>query len=320
MNKVTVFSLQFPVPGLAANPPRQASNRKHKSDGFTLIEMIMVIVITGIIGGMVAVFLKAPIQQYMDVSRRAELTDIADTALYHLAGDISTAVPNSARVAVCSGTPCVEFLPTKDGGRYRADATGGTGLCAAVTGNTGGDALNFAAADTCFEIIGQPIVFVAGDYIVVGSTQSDGNPPYEIASSGVLRAYAGAQGAPQLKVTFTATQFPAFAQLESQRFDVVDGAQRAVTYACEGALGTLDAKGNGQASLVKHWSYGFNVAQLPPAGLGGSRAILANNVSDCAIEYAVENQRMGLLGVRLTLTRGGESVSLYQEIHVNNSP
>lgn len=279
------------------------------SSGFTLIEMIMVIVITGIIGGMVAVFLKAPIQQYMDVSRRAELTDIADTALYHLAGEISTAVPNSLRVAGCGGIPCVEFLPTRDGGRYRAATASGSG-----------DILDFTIADSSFDIIGSPIVFVAGDYIVVGSTQSDGNPPYDTtAASGVLRAYTGATGA-QAKATYTATQFPAFAQLDSQRFDVVDGAQQAVTYACEGTLGVLDARGNGQASLWKRWAYGFKTTQLAPAALGGSKAILANNVSGCVIDYAVANQRMGLLGVRLTLTSGGESVSLYQEIHVSNVP
>lgn len=280
------------------------------SSGFTLIEMIMVIVITGIIGGMVAVFLKAPIQQYMDVSRRAELTDIADTALYHLAGEISTAVPNSLRVAGCGGIPCVEFLPTRDGGRYRAATASGSG-----------DILDFTIADSSFDIVGSPIVFVAGDYIVVGSTQSDGNPPYDTtAASGVLRATSTTGSLSKVTLTPPVMQFPEFARLSSQRFDVVDGAQQAVTYACEGTLGALDAKGNGQASLWKHWAYGFKAVQLAPAALGGSKALLANNVSGCVIDYAVANQRMGLLGVRLTLTSGGESVSLYQEIHVSNVP
>jgi MSHA biogenesis protein MshO len=276
----------------------------HRQFGFSLVELIMVIVITGILGGIVAVFLRAPIQQYMDVGRRAELTDIADTALYRLAGDISTAVPNSVRVAGCGAIPCAEFLPTKNGGRYRAAAPG--------------DILDFTIPDGSFDIIGPPISFAASDQIVVGSTQSDGNPPYDTgAASGVLRAYTGAAGA-QPKVNITATQFPAFAALPSQRFDVVDGAQQAVTYSCEGTLTTLDASNNGQARLVRHWLYGFNKAQVVPAA--GSSAILADKVSDCTIDYGVPNQRMGLLAVRLTLTSGGESVSLYHEIHVNNVP
>ena len=40
--------------------------------GFTLVEMIIVIVITGIIGGIVAIFLRAPVQGYVDSARRAE--------------------------------------------------------------------------------------------------------------------------------------------------------------------------------------------------------------------------------------------------------
>lgn len=283
------------------------------SKGFTLIEMVMVIVITGIIGSMVAVFIKWPVQQYIDVSRRAELSDIADTAFYRLSGEISTAVPNSVRVAGCGMTPCIEFLPVRDVGRYRAMAD----LSAA---SAVGDVLDFNTADGSFDIIGSQVNFAAGDYIVVGNTQSDGLPAYDMtAASGVLRAYMGSAGL-QFNVAITPTKFPSFAQLATQRFNVVDGVQQAVTYACEGTLGALNASGNGQASLVKHWGYGFNTVQAAPGTLAGARAILADKVSGCVIDYTAANQRMGLLGVRLTLTSGGESVGLYQEIHVNNAP
>ena len=76
-------------------------NQSHR--GFTLVEMIMVIVITGIIGGMVAVFLRAPVQQYMDVSRRADMTDIADTALRRVSRDLRSALPNSVSVTISVG-------------------------------------------------------------------------------------------------------------------------------------------------------------------------------------------------------------------------
>jgi len=273
--------------------------------GFTLVEMIIVIVITGIIGGIVAIFIKAPVQGYVDSARRAELTDIADTALRRMARDIRSAVPNSVRFPNCtaltpSTAPCVEFIPTKDGGRYRAD--------------TPGDVLNFGAADPSFAIVGSSITFAANDFIVAGSTQSDGSLPYSTAASGVLRAYAGAAGA-QTNVSITnPSGFPATAALDSQRFDVVDGAQRAVTYACTGTLGALDANGNGQGQLVRYANYGFNTAP------SGTPAVLADRVSACSMEYDLPNQRFGLVAMRLTLTSGNESVTLYNEMHVNNAP
>src|SRR5450759_2493992 len=157
MNKLPVPSPRFSVSGLTANRER----------GFTLVEMIMVIVITGIIGGMVAVFLKAPIQQYMDVSRRADMTDIADTALRRIGRDLRLALPNSVQVHTsggargaggCTGNNIcfIEFLPTTGGGRYRSGA-GGTN-----------DILDFTITDISFEVLGpMPPAFVGGESVVV---------------------------------------------------------------------------------------------------------------------------------------------------------
>ncbi len=302
--------------GRAVFFPQSSILAPRSSKGFTLVEMVIVMVITGIIGGMVAMFLRAPVQQYMDVARRAELTDIADTAFHRLLRDIRTAVPNSVRLPVATGSTYIEFLPTKSGGRYRANDAGGI-LCGA--GNPKGDALSFIAADSCFQIIGPAINFAAGDWIVVGSTQSDGSFPYDNTATGVLRSYTGAAGA-QAIVQMTPTQFPASAELPSQRFQVVDGAQEAVMYACVGT------------QLIRYWGYGFLAGTLPPvppitvaqavqgvaATLGS--AVLADNISGCSFVYDIVNQRNGLVAITLQISKDGETVSLYEEIHVNNVP
>jgi len=282
-----------------------------KQSGFTLVEMIMVIVITGIIGGIVAIFLKAPIQQYTDVARRADMTDIADTALRRMARDIRTAVPNSIRTVNCpaAASSCVEFLPTKAGGRYRANADSTDDVCPGAASDD--DVLSFAAADTCFEILGHQINFAANDYIVIGSTQSDGVPPYD-QTAGILRAYTGAGGNVSRVDMSGAAQFPAFAELPGQRFLVVPGDQQAVTYSCEGA-GIVN--GDGTGALRRYSGYGFN---NPSAATGG--AVLADKLEVCDIGYDAGNQRNGLVDVRLRITRSNERVSLYHVIHVNNVP
>ena len=66
--------------------------------GFTLIEAIMVITITGIIAAVVAIFIRQPVDAYLDTARRAALTDIADTTARRIGRDLQGALPNSVRV------------------------------------------------------------------------------------------------------------------------------------------------------------------------------------------------------------------------------
>lgn len=262
--------------------------------GFTLIEMIVVMVITGILGGMIAIFISGPVQGYVDSARRAEMSDIADTAMSRLARDIQTAVPNSVRLPTPAGSTYIEFLPTKAGGRYRAGAPG--------------DILNFDGVDTSFDILGPTITFVAGDLIVVRS-----GSPYDNSAAGVLRAYTGVAGTQS--VVSIISGLPATAGLPSHRFEVVPGDQQAVTYACEN-VGM--ANGDGAGTLRRYRSYGFNVSQAAPP-LGGSNAVLADKISSCSFAYDAANP-LQLVTVTLGITRSNESISLYQEIHVGNTP
>jgi MSHA biogenesis protein MshO len=61
--------------------------------------MIIVISITAIVASITAVFLRAPLQSYQDVQRRASISDTADTAFGFLKRDLQTALPNSVRVS-----------------------------------------------------------------------------------------------------------------------------------------------------------------------------------------------------------------------------
>lgn len=287
--------------------------RHSQQCGFTLIEMIVVIVITGIIGGMVAMFIRAPVQGYVDSSNRAEMGDIADTALRRLARDIRTSVPNSVRMPTTNcvaavATPCyVEFIPTKQGGRYRADTGGHNNI------------LNFGTGGTLiFDIVGAgmpaPAIVAGTDFIVIGSTQSNAAPPYDQTVTGILRQISAMTNANET-ITFAGPVLPVWAEVPGQRFDVVDGTQRAVMYGCSGA--SVNA-GEGTGTLTRYWNYGFVPQVFPP--VGGSSAILADHLSACEINYDLTSQRHGLVAIRLGITRGGESISLYHTIHVNNVP
>src|SRR6185503_18991127 len=83
---------------ISTRDPRSTTHGFLREGGVTLIEMIMVIMITGILAAVSVVFLRGPVEGYVDVARRAELTDIADTALRRITRDLRTALPNSIRV------------------------------------------------------------------------------------------------------------------------------------------------------------------------------------------------------------------------------
>ena len=98
---------------------RQASSCGICAQGFTLVELVMVIALAGVVAVMVGTVMSRPLQGFADHSLRAELTDLAATALNRMARDIRLAVPNSVFVADTEDE--VRLVPIAAAGRYRAN-------------------------------------------------------------------------------------------------------------------------------------------------------------------------------------------------------
>lgn len=263
--------------------------------GFSLVELIVVIAITGILSAAVAVFIKGPIQGYMDTSRRAEMTDIADTALRRMARDLHLALPNSVRVTTSGGSQFLEFLQAPAGGRYRAAGPG--------------NALDISTTTTTFEYFGPalnaaPYNVVPGWSVVVYNLGIDPANAYSGLNISQITAITATQ------VTINALQFP-FASPAS-RFQIVD---TPVTYMCDAAT----------KRLMRYWGYGIQSTQ-PTTFASGSSARLAGSANAsvaCNFTYAQGvTDRSGLVVISLDVTNNtsNEKVSLYHEVHVNNVP
>lgn len=269
--------------------------------GFTLVELIMVIVIMGVIGGMVSVFMKSPIDAYIDSGRRAALTDVADTAARRIARDLQKALPNSIRVS--TDQQCIEFIPTKTGGRYRADETAA--------------ALNFDVEDMVFNMLGSNSALqpnqriVAGDVIAVYNLGIEGANAYGnsniSAVTGVGTELVIAPGTgPETPISISGKQFPLASG--ANRFHVIPGNEKVVSYVCSGD------------KLYRNANYAYTAAIACPAPVAGTTPELASNVV-CAFDYSGSDlQRNALVKISLTFTKSDESVRLYQEVHVNNTP
>ena len=263
--------------------------------GFTLIEAIIVITITGIIAGMVAVFIRAPVQGYFDSARRAELTDIADTAQRRISRDQHLALPNSVRV---SGGNYLEFLQTSGGGRYRA----------APDNSGGGNVLDFTQPTKTFDVLGPPVAMVPGtmNLVAVYNLGIPGADAYLGDNTSTMTAGGNT-------VTINSFQFP-FAS-PANRFQIIS---YPVSYVCAGV--GKDASGNGTGTLTRYWNYSITPNQ--PTSFTTSGALLAKNVSGCSFSYDAQviTQRAGLVSAWLQVTQSNESVSLYYEVHVSNVP
>ena len=272
--------------------------RQHRlktSSGFTLIELVVVIVITGIIAAIGGGLIVKPMTGYVDLSRRTRLVDQAEMALRRMQRDIRHALPNSIRI---SGD-YLELIHSVDGGRYRANAVA-----------AGQDSLDFTAADNGFDVLGSlSIVPNATDHEVVvyniSSTGTSGNA-YQSPADNVAAVAASGSSFSYVAIS----QSSAFANSSPyQRFFLIDGP---VTYACEGN------------ELYRYSGYSRSATQaIPP--IGGSKALVAAGLGtgavDCSFTYASgTSQRAGLVTLQLALEEAGERISLLHQVHVVNAP
>jgi MSHA biogenesis protein MshO len=265
--------------------------------GFTLVELIVVIMIVGILAGIVSVFIRNPIEGYMAAARRAEMTDTADTALLRIARDLRGALPNSVRVTQAGGVTYLEYLPIADGGRYRA----------LPAGDGSGDILDFTAGnDAGFDVLG-PLVNASNTQFLVlynlgldaDSDAWQGGNRRTVTSNGMVANLA-----------FSATGAPLPLESPNQRFYLVEAP---VSYVCDPAAGTIR----------RYSGYGAPTASQPTSFGGGVNALLAQRVKACSFTYDPgASQRLGQLTLWLQLENSAsgnvEQVALYREVVVNN--
>ena len=268
------------------------NNTTQQQRGFTMIELIMVIVIMGVIGGMVAVFMKRPIDAYFDSARRAALTDVADTTVRRMARDIRKALPNSVRVP---NSQCLEFIPTKAGGRYRAEET--------VAGDD--TSLNFAAADSTFNMLGSnnalPVNqrIVQDDVIAVYNLGVTGSDAYN--QDNTSRVLAAPVDGAETRISIDSKLFPVASG--GNRFHVIPSNEKIVAYVCNGG------------KMYRTASSTF-ISACPATG-----SVLGDKVSSCNFVYnGSDLQRNALVQLTVKFTDSNETVSLYHEVHVDNTP
>lgn len=271
-----------------------------KSQGFSLIELIVVIVIVGILATMTTSIITLPVNSYLDLQRRTTLVDTAELTLRRMQRDIRRALPNSVRI---TGGTVIEMLHVTEGGRYRSQLDATPSAVTAGCGTVASDVLDFTSADTCFEVTGSLNVFnplaTAGESLVIanlGGASADaysGSNRTTVTNSGNAKVIALSPG---LRFPFSSPQ---------QRFFIVD---TPITYRCA----------NNQ--LLRYSGYAIAAAQPNPPSVTGQ--IQADKIASCLFTYSPGSaSRSGLVTLTITLTDAkSESVQLMHQVHVDNLP
>lgn len=312
-----------------------------KQTGFTMIELVIVMVLAGILSVGISVFIARPISAYASTVNRASLVDAADMTLRRMARDIQRAVPNSLRVKTSGSRTAVEMVNIVEGMRYRATPP--------TSPAPAGPYLDFTQPITNFHVIGQfkyaanlPACSNGSCRVVVyntgantgGAIPSDNPAPGQnVYSTVAVPACGGGCNPPPGSVTITpvstsvlftnpgsegnifmsaGTQFAL--PSPRQRIDIVD---TPITYIC-------DTSAN-QQNITRYANYTITPVQPTDPTVAplnaATAAQLTNNVTACSFSYNVGTaQRNGVITMSITVINNGESITLMRQVGVDNTP
>jgi len=296
--------------------------RAHLTKGFTLIELVIVIVISGILAGIITSFITQPVQGFIDLSRRATLVYSAESAMRRMQRDIRHALPNSIRVA--GGGTAIEMINTIEGARYRS---------APPPGNQD-RRLQFNIADTSFDTLGNfsadtfanPNINYVAIYNI-GSVDTGG------AAINGSNAYASVNASGTNVITpdgYSITLTDDAVNPNEDNISIDDGAGGGFQFSYESPnnrvylIDTAISYVCNAGQLMRYTNYNFTnkpTQVVPP--VGGNSALMADNIGNCAFTYnSGSPSRSGLMTLDLSVTDAdtGETVRLLHQVHVDNAP
>lgn len=291
-----------------------------KQTGFTLIELIIVIVLMSAVGLLVAQLFSQPFTQYEAASRRAELSSIANAAVNRMQIDLQNAVPNSVRVNNSDPDISVlELMLVIDGGRYRyVDDSDKSEL----------DALSPSYEDDSFNVLGglrtlttiplgyRMIVNPFNTNVLYTAANSGSISPLGVVTPGsgfALSLIKNSVGGstPEDQIQFTSADF---------RFDILgNGSPRKRFYISNTAVTYRCSKNSGE--LIRYTGYNVSQSAITSVPTGSNAALVLNNIQNCEFLYQTGiSQRLGLVTVKLQVAEKNEPVSLVKQVRVFNAP
>lgn len=231
--------------------------------GFTLVELVMVIVLLGVAGVGVSSLLTSGVQAYVDIARRDDLTQQGRYAVERMTRELRNALPGSVRVSSSGGAnavQCLEFVPIVAASSYLD--------------------LPVSAAASSFEAVAFSFSPQAGTNYYAAVYTSSESDVYNASPNNALRAISGVSSAASDKRTISFASPSQFPQASPQRrLYIVAGP---VSFCAQDNL------------LTRHTDYAYTATQsLPPTnGITLARYI---RIAENGAAYSIFNFTPGAL-------------------------
>lgn len=293
--------------------------KKNKiSNGFTLLEIIMTIVILSIVSITSTVFIMPLLQSYIGVKERVLYADQSYGALQRFKRDIKKAAPNSIRVLTSGTSTYIEFVPIKYANSYMDRAISPSAAHCAVDNAslTDNDILEVGFSDSCLTTVATTVGVSdvdTSDFLVINNlgTSYANNNLYtngnaDSPNKSKIAAISSSGGVDV--ISYNVHTFPN-ASLNN-RFYIINN--QAITYECN-----LTSK-----ELKKHYDY--NMSETQPTTFGsGKSAVLLKNITSCSFVYYNNeiNQKQSVVSYDITMTStASEKITMYGEVYAENLP
>ena len=295
-------------------------NLSRKQSGFTLVEIVIVIAIMGIIGGLSTLIIGRSLDAYAALERREKLQTSIRLAIERISRELRHALPHS--VCVTNGDKCAVgvtqgtgnqfyFIPVKDSGRYQdkpgiyvapppiqRDRLGVNPLSSDRFDVLSTNSSNRLAAATNDWVV----VYNINNFDIYNPVNSIRWPIQTIIQKDIHNDGSAATDIDQIQLA-AAQSFDNHSP--ARRFHIIDNSNQATLFAYNAANGNL---------IRETTTFSDPHTTTTPQ-------ILMQNVTACKFTYTPgSQQRAGLLQIDITVERNLEQIQVIHDAHVYNTP
>ncbi len=254
--------------------------KRQFTQGFTLIEVITVVVILSILAVLGSKFVVDSTKSYQTTQTRSRLVNTGRQAVERMSRQLRVALPYSVRIT--NSNACLEFMPIVSGGNYT---------------NPVADTVNGVTAAATLAVSPHTIDFGTAQFVSIGAISSA-----EVYGLGAA-SRAGLSSRTVTELTLSAAKTWQRNSL-NKRFYLVDFPQAFCVVANQLRFyGNQDAASASVDTSSTYSVMADNISSATPFG----------------VTAGSENRNVNVL-FNLTFTRSGESVAINQSVMIRNVP